>query len=108
MAISTVLSWRVSKDSPSTVDIRIVPYNISDHCHVNPGTMCVYEGDLTPVAFLEDSERENADDSIEINSRDFMAALQRLLAVKFDKFSQRAGGEQQQLNEQRNLDSFAD
>lgn len=109
MAISTVLSWRVAGESASSIAIRIVPYNISDHCHVNPGTMCVYDGDLTPVAFLEDAEREVANDSIEINSRDFMAALQRLLAVKFDKFSNRltTPRSDSQLLTARNLSSFA-
>ena len=51
--------------------------------------MCVYFGDQTPLAFVEEpeeGEEEKEEDFIEINSRDFMAALQRLLAVKFDKF----------------------
>jgi hypothetical protein len=79
MAISTVLSWRVRKEEKSALAIQIVPYNIASHYNVNPGTMCIYSGDMTPLAFVDkntpEGEDEPAEDLIEINSRDFMAAL---------------------------------
>ena len=125
LAISTVLSWRVPKDPRSRLPIRIVPFQVALHYNVNPGTMCLYRGDLTPLAYLEQeslalnqegseqqrepeegaeaysaterqapsrSSRRQSEDFIEINSRDFMAALQRLLAVKLDKFQNSADG----------------
>jgi len=53
--------------------------------------MCVYNGNLMPCAFIEqgmmtDEELPEEDDFVDVNSRDFMAALQRLLAVKFKRF----------------------
>ena len=50
--------------------------------------MCVYYGNQTPLAFIDEEDKEQVlyEDYIEINSRDYMAALQRLLAVKYEKF----------------------
>lgn len=58
------------------------------HYNINPGTMCVYYGNQTPLAFIDEEDKEQVlyEDYIEINSRDYMAALQRLLAVKYEKF----------------------
>ncbi|KAL4445474.1 hypothetical protein ABPG74_004548 [Tetrahymena malaccensis] len=95
MAISTVLSWRVNKNEKNKLGIRIVPYNIAQHYNINPGTMCIYFGNQTPLAFVEE-DYDIEQDYIEINSRDFMAALQRLLAVKYDKFQATQEGYQQQ------------
>jgi hypothetical protein len=49
--------------------------------------MCVYHGNLMPCAYIQqgmigEDEQEEEDDLVEVNSRDFMAALQRLLTVK--------------------------
>lgn len=86
-----MLSWRLPKQRKNQLKIRVVPYQVAQHYNVNPGTMCLYMGDLTPVAFVE-NEQSLENDYIEINSRDFMAALQRLLAVKYEQFSQSADG----------------
>lgn len=77
MAICTVMSWRVRKHERNALKINIVPFNFADHYNVNPGTMCVYYGNHTPLAFVEEDDNEvnSDDDCIEINSRDFMAAL---------------------------------
>jgi hypothetical protein len=57
--------------------------------------MCVYHGNLMPCAYIqqgmigdESQNQEDEDDIVEVNSRDFMAALQRLLVVKEKHFQQ--------------------
>lgn len=53
----------MGKNEKNKLKINIVPYQVALHYNVNPGTMCIYEGDLTPLAFIdiegrEDQERE--------------------------------------------------
>ena len=91
MAICSVLGWRVNQDQNPTLKVNIVSYQVAQHSHITPGTMCVYNGNLMPCAFIEqgmmtDEELPEEDDFVDVNSRDFMAALQRLLAVKFKRF----------------------
>ncbi|EGR34180.1 HEAT repeat protein [Ichthyophthirius multifiliis] len=103
IAITTVLSWRVQKQEKNKLKIKIVPYSVAQHYNVNPGTMCIYIGDQTPLAFIDQIENNQEQEEyeepyIEINTRDFMAALQRLMAIKYDKF-QREFDDHQQMHD---------
>ena len=65
-----------------------MPYQVSQHYQQNPGTMCIYFGSLRPLSNIEISGEnpEEAEGSIEINSRDFLASLQRFLSMKYHEF----------------------
>ena len=76
-----MLSYRVSKN-PKYIDVileRNDAYSLSKN---TPGTLYKYYGKVSPVTF----ETENVNDLeyIEINTRDLLAALQRMLLIKHD------------------------
>lgn len=104
-AICSVLPWRNDKYNRSKVRINIIPYQVSQHYQYNPGTMCVYQGNLKPLSLIEIAEGpvEEIEDAIEINSRDFMASLQRLLTIKYQEFALR---DQEGVNENEELKNF--
>jgi len=85
LAILSVLAWRVPL-RPEVLDIRIVNFQVAEHYKQNPGTMCVYHGELVPCAFEGILSEETERPWVEINSRDFISALQRLLSVKYERF----------------------
>jgi hypothetical protein len=88
MAIIPALSWRIKSPCFDSLPVKIIMYQVAQHYGINPGAMCVYVGPTTPVNLNQGSEEAASESGgyIEINSRDFMAALQRLLVVKFEKF----------------------
>lgn len=67
----------------------MIPYQVSQHYQHNPGTMCIYYGSLKPLSQVEIEEgpQQEIKDVIEVNTRDFTAALQRLLTLKYKNFS---------------------
>jgi len=67
--------------------------------------MCVYLGNLRPLAQIEIAEGpvEEIEDVIEINSRDFMASLQRLLTIKYQEFALK---DQDLIRENEELNSY--
>lgn len=95
-AICSVLPWRIDRFDRSKVTIRVVPYQVSQHYQCNPGTMCIYSGNLKSLAQVEIAgEIFEGEDAIEINSRDFLASMQRLITLKYQEFSLK---ENQSLN----------
>lgn len=80
-AIISALAWRIHDTNP--LEIRIEEFQVAEHYKQSPGTMCLYYGSLIPCA-IEENKQEN--NYIAINSRDFIAALQRLLTIKYEKF----------------------
>jgi len=68
-----------------------VPYKVSEHYKSNPGTMCTYLGSIKPLSQLgiagDLSSSSQTEDLIEINSRDFLASLQRLISLKYQEFN---------------------
>ena len=81
VAISSVLSYRVPKN-PRYIDVNLErsdAYSLSKNM---PGSLYRYYGKVSPVTF----ENDNLTDVeyIEINSRDLLAALQRMLLIKHD------------------------
>ena len=42
--IINVLCWRISQIEENPLEIEIVPYQVSEHYKINPGTMCIYYG----------------------------------------------------------------
>ena len=62
---------------------------MSEHYQCNPGTMCIYSGSLKPLSqiYITGEANNENNDNIQINSRDFLASLQRFLTVKCQEFS---------------------
>lgn len=82
LAILSVLPWR--NENSNIIKIMVEEFLVGEHFKQNPGTMCTYKGSLIPCAFTE----KNEEDLICINSRDFIAALQRLSTIKQEQFQQ--------------------
>ena len=85
LAIISVLPWRVPI-KPDILSVKIVNFQVAEHYKQNPGTMCVYHGELIPCAFEGILSEDKEKPWVEINSRDFISALQRLLSVKYERF----------------------
>lgn len=86
------MSWRVPDPNKIKLKIEVIPYQVSQHYNLNPGTMCVYSGDLRPLFIAETAEKDSnapQEDKIEINSRDFLAALNRYISLKYQDFALR-------------------
>ena len=66
---------------PTYLDIRIDRKNSYDIIK-NSGKLYSYYGKVSPVIF--ENEQSLNEDYIEINTRDFVAALQRMLLLKID------------------------
>lgn len=82
LAILSVLPWRT--ENANIIKILVEEFLVGEHYKQNPGTMCIYKGSLVPCSFVE----RNEEDLICINSRDFIAALQRLSTIKQERFQQ--------------------
>ena len=88
-AICNVLPWRIERFDRSMVGIQIIPYKVSQHYQSNPGTMCTYSGSLKPLSQsgIAGELSSETEEIIEINSRDFLASLQRLISLKYQEFT---------------------
>ena len=86
-----MLSWRIARNDMLKLKIDIIPYQVSQHYSLNPGTMCIYTGDLRPLSQIENQQESNEafENKIEINSRDFLASLHRFISLKYQEFSLR-------------------
>jgi len=109
-AICNVLSWRIERTDLLKLKIDIIPYQVSQHYNLNPGTMCIYTGDLRPLSQVEsqqETNNETHENKIEINSRDFLASLHRFINSKYQEFALR---EKQPISrdqeEMRNFNNF--
>ena len=71
LPILSVMPWRVPHEME--MEIQVVEYSIASG--FSPGTMYRYEGSLQPAAYSEDKE----ENTLYLNSRDFLAALNRLV-----------------------------
>lgn len=78
LPIISVLPWRV----PEEPDLQISVVEYSMTAGFPPGVMYQYHGSLEPSAYIS-VEDETAKDQLILNSRDFMAALHRVLNNKF-------------------------
>jgi hypothetical protein len=76
LPIVSVLPWRAPTDS--VLRIKVIEYTLGSN--FLPGTLYQYEGNIEPSAFC--FEEENCCDSLCINARDFIAALNRMLVTK--------------------------
>lgn len=85
LSIISVLSWRLPI-KPKVLPVKIVDFQVAEHYKQNPGTMCIYHGELVPCAFEGILTEKSEESWVEINSRDFISALHRLLSVKYEKF----------------------
>ena len=85
LSIISVLPWRVPV-KPEVLAVKILNFQVAEHYKQTPGTMCVYHGELIPCAFEGIISDEKEKPWVEINSRDFISALQRLLSVKYERF----------------------
>ena len=74
--IISVLPWRVQ--SNPVLRIKAIEYSLGSN--FLPGTLYQYEGKIEPSVFCY--EEEDCCDSLCLNTRDFIAALQRLLSTK--------------------------
>lgn len=61
------------------MEVAVVEYSIGGG--FPPGVMYQYEGSLEPEAYKDPSN--TGQDQLFLNSRDFMAALHRMLSQKF-------------------------
>eukprot|EP01017_Pseudomicrothorax_dubius_P042162 TRINITY_DN6841_c0_g1_i5.p1 TRINITY_DN6841_c0_g1~~TRINITY_DN6841_c0_g1_i5.p1 ORF type:complete len:898 (-),score=219.15 TRINITY_DN6841_c0_g1_i5:408-3101(-) len=82
-----VLGWRVPADAPPAMRVSVVPYQVAEHYHLQPGTMCLFKGKIAPMNFGDTDKEESTgttqeEETLEVNSRDFTAALQRYLVVR--------------------------
>ena len=76
LPIVSVLPWRAKPDP--VIRIKVIEYTLGSN--FMPGTLYQYEGNIEPSAFCFDDQP--CCDSLCLNARDFVAALQRLLSVK--------------------------
>ena len=74
--------------------MNIASYQVSQHSHYNLGSMCIYKGSLKSLVNIDvygDEEQQEDivpnEDILEINSRDFLAALHRLSILKYQQFT---------------------
>jgi hypothetical protein len=81
VAISSVLSYRIPKN-PKYLDVSLErndAYSLSKNI---PGSLYRYYGKISPVFFENDDITDV--EYIEVNTRDLLAALQRMLLIKHD------------------------
>lgn len=106
--ICSCLPWRLASFNTSKVEVKIVPYQVSQHYQYNPGTMCIYNGSLKAVAALEIAEGPVGEitDCLEINSRDFLASLQRLLTIKYQEFAMKEQGGIKDFEEMQSYNQY--
>lgn len=76
LPIVSVLPWR----APTEIVLRIKVIQYTLGSNFLPGTLYQYEGNIEPSAFCFD--QEDCCDSLCINARDFIAALNRMLTNK--------------------------
>jgi hypothetical protein len=81
LPIISVLPWRV----PDSIDLEVGVVEYSIGAGFPPGVMYQYNGSLEPSAYVPVQEEgaEQQANQLMLNSRDFMAALHRMLSVKF-------------------------
>lgn len=97
VAIASVLSYRLPK-KPKYLDIRLDSNDTYSITKNLPGSFCTYYGKVTPYVYFEkeiegidgpNEEKSNPngevqEDYLEINTRDFLASLQRMLVMNYD------------------------
>lgn len=105
VSIANCFSYRLPK-TPSYLKIRLDKNDIYSVTHNLPGSFCTYHGPVTPfienknytieqvlenedfIDLDEDNETEtmnsNLEEYLEVNTRDFLAALQRMLIMNYD------------------------
>lgn len=108
-AICNVLPWRFASHNQLKLTIDIIPYQVSQHYNLNPGTMCIYQGDLRPLSQVEIQQeiQDISDNRIEINSRDFLASVHRYITLKYQDFAFREKSSAPRENdEMKNFNDF--
>jgi hypothetical protein len=97
VAIASVLSYRLPK-TPKYLKIRLDSNDTYSITKNLPGSFCTYYGKVTPYVYYEkeneglDSSKEEKiihngevqEDYLEVNTRDFLASLQRMLVMNYD------------------------
>ena len=79
VASASVLFYRLNKEV-NRLQVILDNNDYESNAKYAPGTFCKYLGKISPLVFEEEYET----DVLEINSRDFLAALQRMLNVPLD------------------------
>jgi len=97
VAISSVLAFRTTK-LPNYLEIRLDRNDTFSIAKTLPGSFCTYYGKISPYVYeriLSEQEQNNQidlDDTsnlpyeeyLQVNSRDFLAALQRLISINYN------------------------
>jgi hypothetical protein len=80
VAIASVLSYRLPKN-PKYLKLRLD--NNDTYCLTKnlPGSFCTYYGKVNPYIF---EKEDDGSDYLEVNTRDFLASLQRMLVMNYD------------------------
>ena len=98
IAVASVLGYRLPA-SPVSVDVVLDSSDIINLTAVPPGNLCTYVGRITPLAVEYDEEEEEGGEEMTtieghlgkrggllINTRDFLASLNRLVALNNEHF----------------------
>ena len=97
MAISSVLAYRTTKH-PNYLEIRLDRNDTFSIAKTLPGSFCTYYGKISPYVYetiLNEQELNNQsnlnktanlpyEEYLQVNSRDFLAALQRLVSINYN------------------------
>jgi len=51
LAILSILFYRIKDQADIELDIKVIPYTVSQHYKIPPGTMCIYLGNLNPLCY---------------------------------------------------------
>lgn len=98
VAIASVLAYRTSK-YPNYLDIRLDKNDSFSIAKTLPGSFCSYYGKISPYVYEKIFSEQEKNDKInksfneannlyeeflEVNTRDFLAALQRLVSINYN------------------------
>ncbi len=99
VAICSVLSYRTPKN-PKYLKILLDQNDTYSICKNLPGSFCTYYGKVSPCVHENDDDKEftmnvnvneatyeqteDQEEYLEVNTRDFLAALQRMLIMNYD------------------------
>mmetsp|Transcript_21256 Transcript_21256/g.20406 ORF Transcript_21256/g.20406 Transcript_21256/m.20406 type:complete len:222 (+) Transcript_21256:1480-2145(+) len=103
MAAASVLSYRLYQNNRHMlVQIKLDSSEVVELNAIPPGQICKYIGKVSSVisdetAKLEGEELFDEDAFVEVNSRDFLASLHRLLALNSDYFRQQFDADEERL-----------
>lgn len=84
VAIASVLAYRLPK-RPNYLKIKLDNNDTYSLTKKLPGSFCTYYGKVSPYVY--ESDEEDLKEYLEVSTRDFLAALQRMLIMNYDHSS---------------------